>query len=151
MIDNTKPNMKIAKKDLRIFSFIWTLIFFGIAIYPLYQSGFSALLAIDSIESFDSLNIRHWSLLTALFFFLIGIFIPKALSTFYRLWTKLGELMAGVISKIILLLLFYGLFAPIGIMLRLLRKDLLHKKLDKNCSSYWQLRTEQPGSLKKQF
>jgi len=143
--------MKITKKDLRMFAYIWAFIFFVIGIYPLYQSGFSALLTVDSLQALKSLNIRDWSLYVCLAFLVVGIFIPRVLTWFYKAWVKFGELIGGVISKIILLILFYGLFTPISIALKILRKDLLHKKLDKKAESYWLVRTMQPGSLKKQF
>lgn len=143
--------MKITKKDLRTFAYIWALIFFVVGIYPLYKSGFSALLTIDSLQALKPLNIRDWSLYVCLAFLIAGTFIPRALSGFYKLWVKFGELMGGIISKIILLILFYGLFTPISIVLKILRKDLLDKKLDKKSQSYWLDRTIQPGSLKKQF
>jgi hypothetical protein len=143
--------MKITKKDLRTFAYIWTFIFFIIGIYPLYKSGLSALLTVDSLAALKSLDVRSWSLYVSLGFFLVGTFIPKILSGFYKVWVKFGELIGGVISKIILLILFYGLFTPISLVLKILRKDLLHKKLDKKSQSYWLKRTMQPGSLKKQF
>ena len=143
--------MKISKKDLTSFAFIWGFIFFVIGIYPLYKSGFSVLLTIDSLEAVKSLNVRSWSLYVCLAFLIVGTFIPKLLSGFYKVWVKFGELLGGVISKIMLLILFYGLFTPISLVLKILRKDLLHKKMDKKSQSYWIDRTEQPGSLKKQF
>ena len=143
--------MQILKKDLRTFAYIWALIFFVIGFYPLYQSGFSALLTIDSLKALKSINVRGWSLYVSLAFFVVGTFIPGVLSLFYKVWVKFGELIGGVISKIILIILFYGVFTPVSMVLKILRKDLLHKKIDKKCQSYWIDRTLQPGSLKKQF
>ena len=143
--------MQIPKKDLRIFAYTWAFIFFVIGFYPLYRSGFSVLLTIDSLKALQSLNVRGWSLYVSLAFFIVGTILPGVLSGFYKVWVKFGELIGGVISKVILLIMFYGLFTPISIVLKILRKDLLHKKLDKKCQSYWIDRTLQPGSLKKQF
>ena len=143
--------MKITKKDLRTFSFIWALIFFVVGVFPLYKSGFAGVLAIDSLPAWESLPIRHWGIYVSLAFLFIGLFIPGIVSGFYKLWVKLGELIGGVISKIILVIMFYGLFTPIAIVLKILGKDLLHKKMDKKSHSYWIDRSEQPGSLKNQF
>ena len=38
-----------------------------------------------------------------------------------------------------------------GLVMRLLGKDLLRQKLDKNAKSYWIDRTEPVGSMKNQF
>ncbi len=119
--------MQIPKKDLRTFAYIWTLIFFVIGIYPVYKSGFSVLLTIDSLQAIKSLDVRGWSLYISLASFIVGTLIPGVLSGFYKVWVKFGELIGGVISKIILLILFYGLFTPISIVLKILRKDLYHR------------------------
>ncbi len=143
--------MMITKKDLRTFAYIWVLIFLVIGLYPLSHSGFSVLLTIDSMQAFEFLPVRHWSLYISLVFFIIGSLVPGVLAWFYKVWVKFGELIGGVISKILLLILFFGLFTPISLVLKILGKDLLHKKLDKKCDTYWVDRTMQPGSLKKQF
>ena len=73
------------------------------------------------------------------------------LSSFYRVWVKFGEVIGGVISKVIMMILFYVMFTPISFVLKLLGKDLLNKKIDKNASTYWVTRETQPGSLKNQY
>ena len=40
---------------------------------------------------------------------------------------------------------------PTGLIMRLLGKDLLKQKLDKNAKSYWFKRSEPMGSMKNQF
>lgn len=142
---------KIANKDLRVFAYIWAFIFFIIAIYPLYKSGFSSLLAVDSLAALQAQNIEFWSLYVCLGFFVLGTLMPKLLTWFYKAWVKIGDFIGGVISKIILLILFYAMFTPISLVLKILRKDLLHKKIDKKSPSYWIKRDMQPGSLKNQF
>lgn len=69
----------------------------------------------------------------------------------YQGWVAFGEFVGKINSKIILFALFFGVFSPVGIFLRIIRKDLLHKKIDKNASSYFIKRTTQPGSMVNQF
>ena len=76
---------------------------------------------------------------------------PALLQSFYVLWTKVGEFIGGIISKIMLAILFYFIFTPVAVILRLLKKDLLHKRIDKTVSSYWIEREQQPESMKNQF
>jgi hypothetical protein len=59
--------------------------------------------------------------------------------------------MGKVNSKIIISVLFFFIFAPIGIFLRLIKKDLLNKKLNKKVESYFVKRETQPGSMINQF
>lgn len=139
---NTQPS----KKDLRTFSLIWFAIFLIIALFPLIKAEN---LILDYPWVFE--HIRMWSLAVSFCFFLIAFTFPKLLTFFYKVWVKLGEFIGGIVSKIILLILFFVLFTPIALVLKIFRADLLHKKLDSKSTSYWIIRTEQPGTLKNQF
>ena len=121
--------------DIKIFAIIWSFIFVVIALYPLLSKG----------------TIQYWSLLVAFIFALIALIKPMFLLPFYSLWIRVGEVIGGVVSKIIMFILFYALFTPIAIVLKLLKIDLLNKKIDKDRSTYWIKRENQPGSLKNQF
>ncbi len=138
---------EVSKKDLQIFELIWAMIFLGIAVYPFFKSF--------NLETFNLdyflKTSRIWSLYVSGFFLVIAIIYPRLLKYFYSVWVKLGEFIGGIISKVILFILFFGLFTPIGIFFRIIRKDLLHQKLDEKASSYWVIRKEEPGSMKNQF
>ena len=126
------------KKDLRVFSFIWSVIFLVIGLYPL-------------IHAIQLSSVRTWAIVIAIGFFAVGLLFPTILTGFYKVWVKFGEFIGGIISKIILLILFFGVFTPVAIILKILGKDLLNKKLDNSVNTYWIERTTQPGSLKNQF
>lgn len=70
---------------------------------------------------------------------------------FYKTWIKFGDFTSEIIAKIIIAILFYVVFTPVSIILKLLNKDLLNKKIDKNAKTYWIERNIQPLSLKNQF
>jgi hypothetical protein len=87
-------------------------------------------------------------------FALIVLLRPGLLAPLNRQWTKLGVLLAKVVSPVALGLLFYGVIAPIGIVMRLVGKDPLRLKLDRATDSYWIRRTPpgpQPDSMNNQF
>ena len=67
----------------------------------------------------------------------LTIFRPVALNPFYGQWMKVAHAVGTVLTQILLTLLFYGIFAPAGIVLRILRKDLLDRTIEINKSSYW--------------
>ncbi len=48
-------------------------------------------------------------------------------------------------------ILYFGIFTPVSLVLKILGKDLLKKKMDKQGSSYWIDRETQPQSMKNQF
>ena len=50
---------------------------------------------------------------------------------------KLSFILAWINTRLILIVIFYLIFAPIGIAMRLFRLDLLDRKIDKNTASYW--------------
>lgn len=70
---------------------------------------------------------------------------------FYKVFIKFGNLIGGIISKIIMFVLYFGLFTPVSIFLKIIAKDLLNKKVDKSKKSYWIERESQPQSMKQQF
>jgi hypothetical protein len=90
----------------------------------------------------------------SLAFLAIALAYPILLAPLNRLWLKFGALLHVITSPIILGVMFYLVIAPIGLLMRLLNKDLLRLKLDPDASSYW-IRREPPGpdknSLHRQF
>lgn len=59
-----------------------------------------------------------------------------------------------VVTHAVLILCFYLVFTPIGLVMRLMGKDLLHQDLDETVKSYWAVRDKQsfdPEHYKKQF
>lgn len=59
------------------------------------------------------------------------------LKPIYRIWMKGAFWIGHVISSLILIILFFGVFSVVGILLRILRKDLLNRKIEPEQSTYW--------------
>ena len=76
---------------------------------------------------------------------------PKILSLPNKLWFKFGLLIGSIIAPILMALVYFITVLPIGLILRLLGKDLLKLRIDKNTKSYWIERSEPVGSMKQQF
>ncbi len=116
--------MKIpTEKELKNFGLIWSTIFLIIASMPLLKG----------------LEIRFWALYVSIIFVATAFFYPKIYHKirFYQTWIRFGNFIGKINSKIIISILFYGLFVPTGLVLKILRKDLLLKKLDKSLTSYF--------------
>jgi len=73
----------------------------------------------------------------ALLFLLPALVWPRILAPIERAWMKLAEAIGSVMTVVILTLAFVFVFTPMGIVLRLLGKDLLGLKPDKTLPSYW--------------
>src|SRR5262245_23347122 len=98
--------------------------------------------------------LRWWALAVAGLFLLLALVAPAALAPLNRLWTKFGLLLHRVMSPVVLGVMFFLVITPIGLLMRLLGKDLLRLKFDRAAGSYW-ISREPPGpppeSLKDQF
>ena len=78
-----------------------------------------------------------WWLLVAALFLLVALSRPALLAPLNRLWLKLGLLLYGVVNPVVMAILFYLCVMPIGLLMRLLGKDLLRLKFDPKGESYW--------------
>ena len=68
-----------------------------------------------------------------------------------KLWLKFGLLLGSIVAPIVMSFVYFVTVVPTGLIMRLLGKDLLTQKLDKNAKSYWIERSEPMGSMKNQF
>jgi uncharacterized membrane protein YraQ (UPF0718 family) len=80
----------------------------------------------------------NWVFLVIAFGLVIVTFLNYlAIKPFYKQWMKVAHAIGTVITTLILTVLYYCVFGIAGIMLRLLRKDLLDRRLDPKASTYW--------------
>jgi hypothetical protein len=77
---------------------------------------------------------------------------PRSLTHVYRLWMTVGEVLGWINTRIILGVLFYLLFTPLGLCMRLRGKDVLSLTRRSDLSSYWITRDQaEVQSMKNQF
>lgn len=78
---------------------------------------------------------------------------PLALKPFYWIWMKIGGALGWLNTRILLGIIFYGIFTPIGLIMRLFGRDPLERKMKPNQSSYWKSHQsiEAKESMKYQF
>ena len=70
--------------------------------------------------------------------FICAIVTPVLLKPLYIIWMKLAFLLSWINTRIILFVIFYFIFTPVGVAMRLFGVDLLNRRIDKNKDSYWQ-------------
>lgn len=68
-------------------------------------------------------------------FFIAGLILPILLKPVYIVWMRLAFILGWINTRVILIGLFYLVFAPAGLVIRLLKIDLLERKHKKE--SYW--------------
>jgi len=69
-----------------------------------------------------------------------------------QLWMRFGLLLGKIINPIIMGIIFFGLFVPYGLVIRLIGRDELNLKQVKN-KIYWKLRSKELSQInfKRQF
>ena len=87
----------------------------------------------------------------SLIFLIFAFFLSSLLSIPKRFWMKFGEIIGLIITPIILSIIYFMIFLPISIILKLLGIKTLSNEFNKNARSYWIERSENPQSMKKQF
>jgi intracellular septation protein A len=71
---------------------------------------------------------------------LSGLVIPPALNPVYKAWMRLAGVLAWINTRLILGLFFCLILTPVALIMRLVRDDVLRRKPDRSCPSYWHLR-----------
>ena len=89
---------------------------------------------------------------SSLIFLLITIIKSDALLALNKLWMRFGILLGRVVSPIVLGIIFFGLFTPIAMFMRLIGRDELRLKVNHK-PSHWITREEpiESESFKQQF
>jgi len=70
-------------------------------------------------------------------FFSLGLLLPDLLKPLHKAWMSLAVVMGWVMTRFILFALFFLVVTPIGLLARLLSRDMLRLKIDRDSSSYW--------------
>ena len=134
MTDSTNFS-KIGHGSEKSFGIVFTIVFLLFALYPITNSK----------------DINLWALIIAAILLMLSFIKPKALSFLNILWHKFGLMLGRITSPILMFLIYFVTVIPTGFIMKLLGKDLLSQKLNKNLNSYWVKRDKPIGSMKNQF
>ena len=118
----------------RSFGIVFFAVFLIIAIYPLINGD----------------ELRLWSLIISIFLLFLGLINSQILNPFNKLWFKFGIFLGKIISPLVMGIIFFLVVTPIGLLMRLLNKDLLNLRFNNN-GSYWIEKTEPKSKMKNQF
>lgn len=127
----------IAPKQLRSFGLLVGAIFAVIGLWP---------------SIFRGEEPRLWTLLLAVGLMVPAIVFPRSLRLVYRMWMALGEWLGWINTRIILSVVFYGMFTPIGLLRRLRGKDPMQRRWESEAETYRVVRQPRPSShMTRQF
>jgi len=116
------------------FGIVFFVVFLLIAFYPLTNQG----------------DVRIWSIIVSLIFLVLGLLNSKLLSPLNKFWFKFGIFLGKIVSPLVMGLIFFFVVTPIGILMKIFKKDLLNLKYN-NDNSYWIEKNEPKSKMKNQF
>ncbi len=127
-------NTEIKIGSNKSFGIVFFIVFLLIAIYPLINNG----------------ELRIWSLVVAIIFFILGLINSKVLTPLNKLWFKFGLLLGKIVSPLIMGIIFFFVVTPTAFIMRIIGKDLLNLKFN-NKKTYWIEKTGPKSKMKNQF
>jgi hypothetical protein len=108
-------------KDLRSFGLIVGGGFGVIGLWPLVRHG---------------LPVRLWALELAVALVLAGLIVPRALRYPYRGWMFIGHCLGWLNTRILMTLIFYVVFTPAALFMRVIGRDAMTRKYESSAKSY---------------
>jgi hypothetical protein len=117
-----KNNSSISTKTLKSFG-----ITFGLLIVIIF--GFF-------IPFIFETKIPYWPFFVGILSVMTALVMPRNLRFIYSGWMVFGSCMAWLNSRIILGFIFYFVFLPIGVIMKICKKDPLAITINKNINSY---------------
>ncbi len=122
----------------RGFGLVFAVVFAGLGLWPALSGE----------------GIRLWALGLAALFLLAAVVRPAALGPLNRLWLKFGRLLHGIVTPLIMGLLFFAVVTPTALIMRALKKDPLNLRFRPEARTYWIARRPpgpDPESMRNQF
>ena len=126
---------KIKISSNRNFGLVFFIIFVIVSLWPLTYEG----------------PIRIWTVIISLVFLILGLMNSKLLTPLNKLWFKFGTILGVIVVPVVMGVVFFLVVTPIGLVMKIMGRDLLNKKYDKKKRTYWIKRDTSIGSMKRQF
>ena len=132
-----RPNHQATDKELRQFGLLVGGAFAVIGLWPVVFRGES---------------LRLWAMVLGGLLIVLGGTVPQSLKQVHRGWMKIGHVLGAINTKIILGIVYYGLITPMGLVMRFMGKDPMHRVLDKKVITYRVVRDPRPRQhMRNQF
>ena len=128
-------NPKIKINSNRSFGIVFFFVFLIISLWPLTNEN----------------PLRAWSIFVAIIFLILGLMNSKLLTPLNILWFKFGKLLGSIVSPIVMGIVFFVVITPIGLIMKIIGKDLLNSKYNNKHKSYWINCDKTKSTMKQQF
>ena len=124
-------------KDLRQFGLLVGGVFTVIGLWPVV---------------FRSESPRLWAMILGGLLIVLGGMVPQSLKHVHQGWMKIGHVLGSINTRIILGIIYYLLITPMGLVMRLMGKDSMHRAFAQHSDTYRVLRTPRPRQhMRNQF
>ena len=124
----------INKSSNTNFGITFFIVFLLIGVYPIVNN--------DQISS--------WALIISLIFLILGLANSRFLTPLNKLWFKFGIILGKIISPLIMGAIFFLVVTPIGLLMRIFKKDVLNLSFNDK-KSYWIEKKGPKSKMKNQF
>ena len=114
-------NNKITKKDLRKFGIVFGLLLCSSVAYHYFKEDV----------------IRYWTLGIGTFAVFSGVFIPILVKPLYSILRLVFRAFMWILTRVVLVLVYIITIIPIGLIMRIIGKDPMNRKIEKERKSYW--------------
>ena len=103
------------------FGIVFFILFLLVSLYPLTINE----------------SIKYWSLIISVIFLILGLLNSNLLTPLNKIWFRFGILLGKLISPFIMVIIFFLVVTPIGLIMKIIKKDLLNLKFRKDKETYW--------------
>jgi hypothetical protein len=91
-----------------------------------------------------------WLIALGALFAVVTVARAELLAPLKRAWMRLGELLNRVVSPVVMAVIFFAVFTPVGLVMRAFGRDALSLRYEPKADSYWK-RREPPGPAEDSF
>ncbi|MEM6794008.1 MAG: SxtJ family membrane protein [Acidobacteriota bacterium] len=67
----------------------------------------------------------------------LGAVVPKILKPVYLGWMTLAVILGAFMTRLLLTVFFFLIITPVALFFKVIGRDALQRKIDKNASTYW--------------
>ncbi len=131
----TQAKLKIETSTNKNFGIVFSILFLIIFLYLFLYKEYAA----------------YYFIFISGFLFIISFLKPELLHYPNIIWIKFGLFLGKIVSPIIMFLIYILLFVTIGVILQLLKKDIIDKKINFHKKSYWKKREYVMQDMKNQY
>ncbi|MFK7974594.1 MAG: SxtJ family membrane protein [Halioglobus sp.] len=146
---------ELDREGLREFGIVTGLIImalFGL-FFPWVFSKITLLHAYDFWGALSpAVTALRWPFMLGSLLIAWALIAPMSLNGVYRAWMKFGLMMSAIMTPLIMGIVFYLVFTPVAITMKILGKDSMSRKLDADADTYRLMSKDNPiKNLEKPF